>query len=695
MPPNPDPQPRVSEFRGGETFAERYEILELLGAGPYSTVYRARDVLGNEAVALKFLAPGHARNRSVLSQYRLELNLLRQIQHPGLIRIFDSGEFLGRFYVAMELIEGITLRDHLKAVPKMPAGQFSDFFREMCEALSLLHAQHVIHRDVHPGNIMVTSSNHWKLMDFGIGRDLRRPPDSGDFEYFAPEQLMGQPLTFATDIHALGMVSCKMLTGGLPRAKRRGAPLFAETEVAGAPEGLASLIETCVQVDPKRRFQNVEAVMAAGVHVLRGDSPASGTSIEELRTESAGAPPDLTPLFARIVHALIDLHATGGDHAELSPKNIRVNGEAVEIERISKAAPTPPSQSTILISDARYTAPELLMARKTLDRAAHICGDIYVLGFVFYEFLAGKQEMRRHFAELDQPQTGLAWMRWHSDPDSKLRPLAEVAPACPKGLIDLIGRMVEKDPARRIRTLEEVAETLDRLKFLLARTQTYEMTPSARPNGRWRMTALPVAAAAALAVFAIIGSGWWLATRGPQALKFLAGGPGSWRSVTKASGSRPLPGILRTATGVMMLVPEGEFLMGNDSVPNEAPAHKVTLQSFYIDRLEVSNRNYSEFCSRTGRRAPDPPSWDPAYGKKDSHPVVNVGRQDAAAFCEFAGKRLPSEEEWEKAARGSEEPSILRGNWTLPGLANLKLDGGERPAPRGIVRGRCESVRGS
>jgi len=118
-----------------------------------------------------------------------------------------------------------------------------------------------------------------------------------------------------------------------------------------------------------------------------------------------------------------------------------------------------------------------------------------------------------------------------------------------------------------------------------------------------------------------------------------------------------------------MLVREGEFVMGDDTLPDAAPAHSVTLPAYYIDRLEVTNRGYLEYCAHTGHPTPAPPSWEAGYAQQEDYPVVNVSRDDAAGFCRFAGKRLPSEEEWEKAARGSGEPVLLWGNWTLAGLA--------------------------
>src|SRR5215831_13229409 len=149
-PSNPNPQSAASELRPGSTFAERYKIEELLGSGPVSTVYRVQDALTNETLALKLIAKAAAGDSAVVSQYRLELNLWRQAHHRALVRIVDSGEYLGRLYLVMEWIEGSTLRDHLRTVRQIPVHQFAEFFAEMCDALGEVHAQRIIHRDIHP-----------------------------------------------------------------------------------------------------------------------------------------------------------------------------------------------------------------------------------------------------------------------------------------------------------------------------------------------------------------------------------------------------------------------------------------------------------------------------------------------------------------------------------------------------------------
>jgi serine/threonine protein kinase len=683
-PSNRNPPPAASELRSGSTFAERYRIEGTLGTGPDSTVYRAQDALTNEAVAVKLIRRTLASESSAISQYRLELNLWRQAHHRALVRVVDSGEDLGRLHLVMELIEGSTLRDHLRTNRQIPIDQFSEFFAEMCSALGQVHAQRIIHRDIHPANIMITQSGAWKLMDFGIGRNARKR-GSAEHGYAAPEQLMSQPPSFATDIYSLGVVFYEMLTGRQPHPggrPGRNAPVFLEEEIADCPPGLASLIETCMHVDSTKRFQNVQALKAGADQIFgSGVSRVSGPRLQDFLMESPADPQKMTILFARIIRALIQLHEAGRSHAELSPLNIWVNGDSVGIE-CSPRKSASPSQSTILISDARYTAPELIMARSTPDQAAHIAGDIYVLGFMFYELLAGKKEMGRQFAELEPMQTGLAWMRWHADPKLTLRPLGEVSSNCPRSVLELIERMVEKAPSKRLQTLEEAAETLDRINVRLATTQSFTVAqPESSRNRKPPGAAAGRTIITVVALLALVAGARWLGTGGwhtlaRRILRLWSGAVISGRPTATAA-------IVHTATGLMVRVAEGEFVMGDDSVPNEAPAHKVTLPAYYIDRLEVSNRMYREFCARTGHRAPAPAYWETVSNEKDDLPVVNISHDDAVAFCRYAGKHLPSEEEWEKAARGPGKPVVLWGNWTLPGLANLKGSGNDRPSAVG------------
>lgn len=143
-------------------------------------------------------------------------------------------------------------------------------------------------------------------------------------------------------------------------------------------------------------------------------------------------------------------------------------------------------------------------------------------------------------------------------------------------------------------------------------------------------------------------------------------------------GSSPKPLKMQPNLEDMVLVPEGEFIMGQDQGANEVderPMHRVWLDAFYIDRTEVTNAQFKAFCDATNRIYPNNPYWDSDYflGKPD-HPVVNIIYEQARAYCEWASKRLPTEAEWEKAARGTDGRIYPWGNVWQEGLANLAGD---------------------
>jgi formylglycine-generating enzyme required for sulfatase activity len=404
--------------------------------------------------------------------------------------------------------------------------------------------------------------------------------------------------------------------------------------------------------------------------------------LDTLRQQAGSDPEQVIPIFAALIRRLREVHSADLSHPELSPHNIRLNGHLVDIDTCPRPAP----HATVLVTDAKYTAPELLITQTVPDEAAHVCADIYVLGFLLYELLIGREQMDRQLPELAEANTGLAWMRWHTDPAQRLQPLNAIVPDAPKPLSDLIEAMLEKDASRRIRTFEEIEQAFDGISARFRKTEEIRIVvPAVRPRKKRRRLARHTVVISVLALVA--AAAWWIY-------------PGWWRALTNLPGvrwglqavrapgpeaSKPDSGprqVLHTPAGTMVLVPGGEFLMGDNTLPVAAPAHKVTVGPFYIDRLEVSNGAWRDFCSRTRRPLPSPPAFDAEYLSKPDYPVVNVSWDDALAFCQFAGKRLPSEAEWEKAARGTEDPSVIWGNWNVPGLANIPGATG-RPAPGG------------
>jgi sulfatase modifying factor 1 len=403
---------------------------------------------------------------------------------------------------------------------------------------------------------------------------------------------------------------------------------------------------------------------------------------------------------------LREIHGAGLGHPDLAPCNIRLTGQKqVEIETL----PAPPPNATLMISEPRYAAPEMLLTHMTTDGSTHLGSDIYVLGFVSYEALAGRESVRKQlFDDSGQPETDLFWMKWHADTSARLQPLSDVNPSVPKELSSLIHRMIEKEPAGRPRSLEEVEEALKQFQRRFEITGKIEPSllsrsnPAAAPNAKAPKRKRKALRCVLLLIFALAcaGAAWWLlgveGRAGPMLASALREVNKHWASaratITGLSGgissSLPTPAsTIETETGPMVLVPAGSFVMGSSVVPNEAPARTVELPGFYIDKYEVSNRRYRAFADKTGHRQPGAPSWDPDYFAKSSHPVLNVSWSDAQAFCIAAGKRLPTEAEWEKTARGSSPASRLWANWTVAGLANLKGAGSDGPAPTGAFSG--------
>jgi formylglycine-generating enzyme len=400
--------------------------------------------------------------------------------------------------------------------------------------------------------------------------------------------------------------------------------------------------------------------------------------------ELHGSAGEIVALLLATSGTLRAIHAAGLAHADLTPGNIRVGPDGgVAIESFA----APPPGATLMVTEAKYAAPEMLLGNSTLGAAVHMQSDIYVLGFVAYEALAGAEALRSQiFVQQGETPSDLLWMKWHADMDHRLRPLDEVAPSVPKELSKIIQRMTEKNPAERFCSLEDVEAALRELQRRLESTDDVpldtllvsdvsrleELQPKRVGRSRFLVVLWVVCAVAIVAV------SWTLA----GSLRSLAGN--AFAATARSRSAARLPESVETASGPMVLVPQGAFVMGSSLVANEGPARTVYLPAFYIDKYEVSNARYRVFTDNAGYAQPSAPSWDPDYFAKGSFPVMNVSWRDAQAFCISMGKRLPSEAEWEKTARGASPGSRLWANWTVDGLANLKRIGGSSgPAPVG------------
>ncbi len=263
-----------------------FELMEKLGEGGMGVVYRARYVGNNRIVAVKLLPDDVASNENLVARFDREIEILKQLKHPHIVNCFGGVcESKQRFY-AMELVEGGTLADHLQKRGRFTWDYVIDYGLQMCSALDYAHQRGVIHRDIKPGNFLLTKSGQIKLSDFGLAtmiaaaRITRAGKTAGTFQYMAPEQIQGKPpLSNRTDLYALGCVFFELLTGRPPfEAENPAAVLHMHlkeppprviTQCRDCPPELDQLIADLLEKNPDNRPESASVVAQRLDAILR------------------------------------------------------------------------------------------------------------------------------------------------------------------------------------------------------------------------------------------------------------------------------------------------------------------------------------------------------------------------------------------------------------------------------------------
>ncbi|MFI5236140.1 MAG: protein kinase [Gemmatimonadales bacterium] len=279
----------------GSTFAGRYEVKEILGAGGMGVVYRAMDTQLQELVAIKTLKPD-AMGAENVERFKQEIRLARRITHRNVVRTHDLGETDGTLFITMEYVEGKTLAEVLKKRGRLPVAVTLTIGKQLCRALEAAHETGVVHRDIKPQNLVVDGTGVLKVMDFGIARLAEGRPDGakgltavgtviGTPEYMSPEQLMGQELDARSDLYAAGAVLYECITGravfeapnvtALIIKHVEETPTDPRTLVPEIPQDLALLILKARAKAPGARFQSAAEMGAALDEV---EAPAERTT---------------------------------------------------------------------------------------------------------------------------------------------------------------------------------------------------------------------------------------------------------------------------------------------------------------------------------------------------------------------------------------------------------------------------------
>ncbi len=586
-----------------------YEILSPLGAGGMGEVYRAKHIKLRRDVAIKVLPREFASDAERLQRFEREARSASALNHPNIVTIYDIAEHEGTTYIAMELVEGRTLRELLADGP-LPVAKTIALATQICDGLGKAHAAGIVHRDLKPDNVMVTDDGLVKILDFGLAKPTARGAggDSkvatvtkataagvivGTAYYMSPEQAAGSPLDHRSDQFSFGVVLYELLCGQRPfegssvaaviSAILRDTPSPLRSLRRDLPKELERIVERCLDKNPEKRYPSASE--------LGDELRLAGQRVAEPRGISARKKVVIAVLVAMLAGAswmwLLGSRARWARGDALREINGLIEkGELYEAYRVALEAKSYiPEDAEIQETVERITLPVII---NTKPEGA----DVYVKGY--------------------------------ATPDAQWEHLGQT-------------------PLAGVR----VPYALMRWRISKEGFETFEGAPFGDPFRA-----------------------------------FAAGFP------LDAAGARP-DGMVR--------VPGGPLT--RPDLPNLDPG------DYYLDRFEVTNRQYQEFVDGGGYQNPghwtEPfledgmeLSWEEAMASfrdatgrpgpatwqlgtyaegQDSFPVGGVSWYEAAAYCAFVGKSLPTIYHWYKAAAQDQLSDIVR-------FSNFGTEG---PAPVG------------
>ena len=263
-------------IRKGMFISDRYEIIDKVGSGGMSDVYKAMDHKLNRYVAIKVLKSEFSEDTGFVSKFRVEAQSAAGLTHPNIVNVYDVGEDNGIYYIVMELIEGITLKKYIEKKGKLPIKEAVSIAIQVAQGIEAAHNNHIIHRDIKPQNIMISREGKVKVTDFGIARAASSHTINGNamgsVHYISPEQAKGGYIDEKSDIYSLGISLFEMITGEVPFEGDSTVSVALQhineempnprDYVEELPVSVEKILAKCTQKKPERRYLKVSTLIA-------------------------------------------------------------------------------------------------------------------------------------------------------------------------------------------------------------------------------------------------------------------------------------------------------------------------------------------------------------------------------------------------------------------------------------------------
>lgn len=260
----------------GTMLGDRYEIIDLIGAGGMANVYKARCHKLNRYVAIKVLKAEYSSNKNFVSKFRVEAQSAAGLMHPNIVNVYDVGEEDGMYYFVMELVEGITLKNYIEKKIRIQVREAISIAIQVSSGIEAAHNNGIIHRDIKPQNIIISKDGKVKVADFGIARaassDTITSHAMGSVHYTSPEQARGGYSDCKSDIYSIGITLFEMITGRVPFDGETTVAIAIKhiqeempsprIYVPDVPVSVEQIIYKCTQKNPDRRYANVSELIA-------------------------------------------------------------------------------------------------------------------------------------------------------------------------------------------------------------------------------------------------------------------------------------------------------------------------------------------------------------------------------------------------------------------------------------------------